>query len=208
MNIPNLLTLSRIVFLFLIVGLLALPWPGSASLAFVLFLIAAITDWADGFLARRYGLVSNFGKLMDALTDKILMVGLFVSLTVLGFFRERGGDYLDLLALFFVLLILCREFFITGLRLVAAANGVVLAAEKSGKQKTVSQILALAFLLAAPVIGKDLALFLRMDLTVLANWFHWIGFGLFVAATLLTVTSGTRYVWKYWLDLFPGGKAG
>lgn len=203
MNIPNLLTLSRIVFLFLIVALLAVPWPGSASLAFILFLIAAITDWADGYFARRYGLVSNFGKLMDALTDKILMVGLFVSLIVLDFFREW-----DLLALFFVLLILCREFFITGLRLVAAANGVVLAAEKSGKQKTVSQILAMAFLLAAYVISSDLATFFQTDLSLLANWFHWIGFGLFVAATLLTVTSGTRYILKYWLDLFPGGKAG
>lgn len=200
MNFPNLLTLSRIIFLFLIVALMALPWAGTASLAFILFLVAAVTDWADGFFARRYGLVSNFGKLMDALTDKILMVGLFVSLTVLGYFGEW-----DLLALFFVLLILCREFFITGLRLVAAANGVVLAAEKSGKQKTVSQILALAFLLAAPVIEHDLAGFFSADLTVAASWFHWIGFGLFVTATLLTVTSGTRYVMKYWRDLFPGG---
>src|SRR5699024_5232270 len=102
---------------------------------------------------------------------------------------------------FCVLLILCREFFITGLRLVAAANGIVLAAEKSGKQKTVSQILALVFLLLAPLIEFDLARALSADLAMVAAWFHWIGFGLFLVATLLTVTSGTRYVWKYWAKL-------
>lgn len=199
MNLPNLLTLSRIIFLFLIVILMAMHWPGAATLAFVLFLIAAITDWADGFFARRWKLVSNFGKLMDALTDKILMVGLFVALTVLGYFEGW-----DLLALFCVLLILCREFFITGLRLVAAANGIVLAAEKSGKQKTVSQILALAFLLLAPVLKDDLSRFFNRDFATVADGFHWIGFGLFLLATLLTVTSGTRYVWKYWAKLLPG----
>lgn len=202
MNLPNLLTLSRIIFLFLIVTLMAMNWPGAATLAFLFFLIAAITDWADGFVARKWKLVSNFGKLMDALTDKILMVGLFVALTVLDYFEGW-----ELLALFCVLLILCREFFITGLRLVAAANGVVLAAEKSGKQKTVSQILAMAFLLLAPVLENDFSRFLKSDLTAIANWFHWIGFGLFLLATLLTVTSGTRYVWKYWTELFPGGKS-
>src|SRR5690625_3195674 len=117
MNLPNLLTLSRIIFLFLIVTLMAMNWPGAATLAFLFFLIAAITDWADGFVARKWKLVSNFGKLMDALTDKILMVGLFVALTVLGYFEGW-----ELLALFCVLLILCREFFITGLRLVARSE--------------------------------------------------------------------------------------
>lgn len=200
MNFPNLLTLSRIPFLFLIVALLAFEWPGAASLAFALFVVAAVTDWADGYFARRWGIVSNFGKLMDALTDKILMVGLFVSMTVLDFFGEW-----QLLALFLVLLILCREFFITGLRLVAAAGGIVLAAEKAGKQKTVSQIVALCFLLAAPVVAKDLTALTGTDLAVLAAWIHWIGFAVFMAAAILTVTSGARYVLKYWHALFPGG---
>lgn len=200
MNVPNLLTLSRVPLLFLIAGLLAVDWPGAATLAFVLFNVAAITDWADGYFARRYGLVSNFGKLMDALTDKILMVGLFVSLTVLNFFGEWS-----VLALFLVLLILCREFFITGLRLVAAANGVVLAAEKAGKQKTVSQILALIFLLVAPVVDRDLAALADADWSLAAAWLHWIGFALFMGAALLTATSGARYVMKYWSELFPGG---
>lgn len=196
MNLPNLLTLSRIPFLFVIAALLAVSWNGSATVAFVCFIVAAITDWADGYYARRYGLVSNFGKLMDALTDKILIVGLFVSLTVL--------EFLPIWALFLVLLILCREFLITGLRLVAAANGLVLGAEKSGKQKTVSQIVALIFLLAAPVVGQDLVALTGSDWSQLAGILYWTGVGLFIFATVLTVSSGTRYLVKYWSVVFAG----
>lgn len=198
MNAPNLLTLSRVPFLFLIAALLAASWPGAATLAFFLFVVAALTDWADGYVARRRGLVSNFGKLMDALTDKVLIVGLFVALTVFG--------TLPAWAIFLVLLILCREFLITGLRLVAAANGRVLAAEKSGKQKTVSQIVALIFLLAAPMIGRDFAALSGADLAGVATVLSWIGIGLFVLATLLTVSSGIRYLAKYRHVLFEEEK--
>ncbi len=198
MNFPNLLTLSRVPFLFVIAALLGASWTGAAMLAFILFVVAAITDWADGYMARRMGLVSNFGKLMDALTDKILIVGLFVALVVF--------EYLPDWTLFLVLLILCREFFITGLRLVAAANGMVLAAEKSGKQKTVSQIVALLFLLAAPAIGHDLATWTGADLSRMAAFSDWIGLGIFVLATVLTVSSGGRYLAKYWNVLFAGDK--
>ena len=128
MNLPNLLTLSRIPILFGVVGFLYLPFLGASSLAFVLFIIGALTDWADGYYARKQGLVSNFGKLMDALTDKVFMVGLFISLLVIGILPEWTLPLL--------LLILSREFLITGLRLVAASEGVVLAAEKSVKHKT------------------------------------------------------------------------
>jgi CDP-diacylglycerol--glycerol-3-phosphate 3-phosphatidyltransferase len=108
---------------------------GASTMAFILFVIGAITDWADGYVARKQGLVSNFGKLMDALTDKVFMVGLFITMVVLG---ELPG----LWSLFLLLLILSREFLITGLRLVAASSGIILAAEKSGKHKTVSQIVS------------------------------------------------------------------
>ena len=198
MNLPNLLTLSRVPFLFAIVAMLAFPWPGSATCAFVLFIIAAVTDWLDGHFARRYRMVSNFGKLMDALTDKILMVGLFFALMTLDLMPAP-----IVLSLFLVLLILSREFFITGLRLVAAANGVVLAAEKAGKQKTVTQLLAMGFLLAAPVIGVDFARLLGTDFDAFAGVVAWIGYGLFGLAALLTVSSGTMYIVKYRDQLFP-----
>lgn len=197
MNFPNLLTLSRIPFLFLIVGLMALPWAGAASLALVLFIVAGVTDWLDGYYARRYRMISTFGKLMDALTDKILTVGLFFSMVVL--------DYLPAYFLVFVLLVMSREFFITGLRLVAAANGVVLAAEKAGKQKTVTQILALGFLLAAPMIEKDLSALFSRDLSFLSGIAYWAGAILFILATILTVSSGLIYTVKYRRELFPQG---
>ncbi len=78
-TLPNLLTLSRIPLTFLIVGLMYLDLPGAPSLAFWLFIAAAISDWLDGAIARRRGIVSNFGKFMDALTDKILVIGLMVA---------------------------------------------------------------------------------------------------------------------------------
>ena len=192
MNLPNLLTLSRIPILFGVVGFLYLPFAGANSLAFVLFIIGALTDWADGYYARKQGLVSNFGKLMDALTDKVFMVGLFISLLVIGILPEWTLPLL--------LLILSREFLITGLRLVAASEGVVLAAEKSGKHKTVSQMVAAILLLFAVVIRAD---FSEQLPSIVGDVIHWGGLGFFVLATLLTVSSGLQYMVKYW-SIFTG----
>ncbi len=192
MSLPNLLTLSRIPILFGVVGFLYLPFAGSSSLAFVLFIIGALTDWADGYYARKQGLVSNFGKLMDALTDKVFMVGLFISLLVIGILPEWTLPLL--------LLILSREFLITGLRLVAASEGVVLAAEKSGKHKTVSQMVAAILLLFAVAIRADFSERLPQ---IFGDVLHWGGLGFFVIATLLTVSSGLQYMVKYW-SIFTG----
>ena len=192
MNLPNLLTLSRIPILFGVVGFLYLSFSGSSSLAFVLFIIGALTDWADGYYARKQGLVSNFGKLMDALTDKVFMVGLFISLLVIGILPEWTLPLL--------LLILSREFLITGLRLVAASDGVVLAAEKSGKHKTVSQMVAAILLLSAVAVRADFPDQLPL---FVGDVLHWGGLGFFVIATLLTVSSGLQYMVKYW-SIFTG----
>jgi CDP-diacylglycerol--glycerol-3-phosphate 3-phosphatidyltransferase len=196
-NLPNLLTLSRIPIIFLVVALLYLPVNGASTLAFVLFVIGAITDWADGYYARKQGIVSNFGKLMDALTDKVFMVGLFITMVVLG---ELPG----LWSLFLLLLILSREFLITGLRLVAASSGIILAAEKSGKHKTVSQIVSAILLLLAIAIRKD---FPNLFPSIMGYSFegilHWAGVAFFVLAAVLTVSSGTMYMTKYW-SVFTG----
>ena len=196
MNLPNLLTLSRIPILFGVVGFLYLPFSGASSLAFALFIIGALTDWADGYYARKQGLVSNFGKLMDALTDKVFMVGLFISLLVIGILPEWTLPLL--------LLILSREFLITGLRLVAASDGVVLAAEKSGKHKTVSQMVAAILLLSAVAVRADFSE--RLPLIV-GDVLHWGGLSFFVIATLLTVSSGAQYMVKYW-SIFTGRNEG
>lgn len=193
-NLPNLLTLSRIPILFGIVALLYLPFQGASSAAFLLFVIGALTDWADGYVARKQGLVSNFGKLMDALTDKVFMVGLFISLLTLGVLPNQSPWILILL-----LLILAREFLITGLRLVAASSGIVLAAEKSGKHKTVSQIVSAILLLLSVAVRNDF----RSLPEWMGDWLHMGGLAFFVIATVLTVSSGTQYMIKYW-TVFTG----
>ena len=140
-HLPNILTLSRIPLLFIIVGLLCIDGFKSDLTAFILFVLAAASDWFDGYIARKVGAVSNFGKLMDALTDKIIMVGLFVAMLGLKCNAPAGTaeTILPQFCVFFVIIIICREFLITGLRLVAASNGLVLAAERAGKLKTALQ---------------------------------------------------------------------
>ncbi|WP_269526741.1 CDP-diacylglycerol--glycerol-3-phosphate 3-phosphatidyltransferase [Coraliomargarita parva] len=197
MNLPNLLTLSRIPILFGIVALLYAPFTGASTLAFILFVIGALTDWADGYYARKMKLVSNFGKLMDALTDKVFMVGLFITLLSVEILPEVW-------ALPLLLLILSREFLITGLRLVAASSGIVLAAEKSGKHKTVSQIVSAILLLLAMAVRSD---FPNTFPTWIGDSLHIGGLVFFVIATVLTVSSGTMYMTKYW-SIFTGQDAG
>ena len=192
MNLPNVLTLSRIQILFGIVAFLYAPFTGASTIAFVLFVVGALTDWADGYYARKQGLVSNFGKLMDALTDKVFMVGLFITLL--------AAHKLPAWTLPLLLLILSREFLITGLRLVAASSGVVLGAEKSGKHKTVSQIVAAILLLLAIAVRND---FPELLPVVAGDVLHLGGVVFFCIATLLTVSSGTQYMVKYW-SIFTG----
>ena len=192
MNLPNVLTLSRIPILFGIVAFLYAPFTGASTIAFVLFVVGALTDWADGYYALKQGLVSNFGKLMDALTDKVFMVGLFITLL--------AAHKLPAWTLPLLLLILSREFLITGLRLVAASSGVVLGAEKSGKHKTVSQIVAAILLLLAIAVRND---FPELLPVVVGDVLHLGGVVFFCIATLLTVSSGTQYMVKYW-SIFTG----
>lgn len=194
MNLPNLLTLSRIPLLFVIVGLLyAIELPFVSTLALLVFIAASITDFLDGYYARKLNIVSNFGKLMDALTDKILIVGLFIALLSFGILPHW--------TLVLLLLVVCREFLITGLRLVAAANGQILAAEKSGKQKTVSQIISVICLLLAEFVRYDLTRVVSADLSAVADWVDFAGLFFFCVAAVLTIYSGTKYLVKYW-DIF------
>lgn len=197
MSLPNLLTLSRIPILFITVGVLYMSWPGAATLAFLLFWLAGLTDILDGYFARKQGLVSNWGKLMDALTDKIFIVGMFIVLLATGLLPPW--------TIALILLIVSREFLVTGLRLVAASNGMVLAAEKAGKQKTVSQIISVGILLFVRVVENDLSVLTSMDLSRFADFLNDAGIACFILATVLTINSGVRYIIKYW-SIFSGGQ--
>ena len=186
MNTANLLTLSRLPLLLLVIGaLLLIPLQGAATAALILFVIAALTDWLDGVAARRLNQISDFGKLMDALLDKVLVVGLLTALLAV--------DILPGWTLFPVILILTREFMVTGLRLLAAARQVVLAAEKSGKIKTVLQMVSLTSLLLSVSLVNDFSSLAP----AWVSFFYWLGVVTLLLATLQTVYSGLLYFWKY-----------
>jgi CDP-diacylglycerol--glycerol-3-phosphate 3-phosphatidyltransferase len=172
--------------MFAIVGFMYCSWTGAASLAFWLFVAAAIGDWFDGYLARRRGIVSNFGKLMDALTDKIMVMGLVIAFVAQG-----------VIPVALALITLCREFLITGLRMVVAAKGVVVPADRGGKSKTLTQLIALGFLLGAPMVRRDWGTFLPWDMTRFSEGAREVGVWIFVLGTVLAVWSGWRYIARH-----------
>ena len=193
MNLPNLITLSRIPLTFTVVLLVYGEFLGAATLAFVLFIICGVTDWLDGYLARKHGVISSFGIFMDALTDKIAVLGVLVALTDARLILPGAR----ILPVMMFLLILTRDFMITGMRLMAATQGVVVAAEKGGKFKTILQIVAISALLLVPAVERDLNHYLQADLTPVLPWLRGFAFGTYAVATFLTVDSGVRYVLKY-----------
>jgi CDP-diacylglycerol--glycerol-3-phosphate 3-phosphatidyltransferase len=161
-------------------------WDGQGIAALVLFSVASITDWLDGYLARRWNLITDFGRLMDPLADKVLVAAALFYMV----YHEQA-------ALWMAVLMVAREFLITGLRGVAAAKGRVLAAEKMGKHKTISQIVAIIAALINLAWGdietllevESLGGFLREWLVEGVYWF-------FLWATLITVLSGCGYYLK------------
>lgn len=129
MNLPNSITLARLALTVVYVAAAFMNGHQAKQIAFVAFCIAAITDWLDGYLARKMNLVTNIGKLLDPLVDKILVCAAFVHLSV-----EQ------LVPFWMTVLIIAREFLVTGLRQLAMEKGEVIAADKWGKLKTIMQI--------------------------------------------------------------------
>lgn len=167
-NIPNILSLSRVFLAPIVLIFLTLriktrviyfePWEIDVSigdlLAVTVFIIAAITDSLDGYIARRFKLVTNLGKFIDSLADKVLVIAALLALIEL-----------NRLPSWMVMVIVTREFVVTGLRLVAAAQGIVIAASPGGKLKTFSQIIAI-ILLILNFPGRMVAMWIAMILTV------------------------------------------
>ncbi|GAK10985.1 CDP-diacylglycerol--glycerol-3-phosphate 3-phosphatidyltransferase [Geomicrobium sp. JCM 19039] len=183
MNLPNQITIARICFIpvFMIVFLYPFQW-GAVSLfgtevpvhhlvAALIYAFAALTDWVDGYIARSRNLVSNFGKFLDPLADKLLVTAALLSLIEL-----------DLLPAWMAVIILTREFAVTGMRLVAAADGTVIAASSLGKWKTVFQMVAIFFLMVHNAPFESIGI-------PFADFLMWM-------AVLLTIVSGIDYFWK------------
>src|ERR1700757_4109019 len=137
MNWANRLTLSRLLLTVVFVLALNSSWQYGRTLALVVFLLAVVSDFVDGEIARRYGIVTNFGKLMDPLVDKIMVAAAFISLVPLKAVPAWAATT-----------VVARDFLITGLRLMATAKGRILPAESLGKQKTSWQIVTVIFFLA------------------------------------------------------------
>ena len=171
MNLPNKLTIARMCMVPLFMIALMMNTPASRLIATVIFALASLTDMLDGQIARKYNMVTNFGKLMDPLADKVLTAAAMICLVELG----------DLSA-WIAVVIIFREYLITGLRSVAASENIVVAANIWGKVKTVCQMIALMLLMVKPQI---------IDLCGIN-----IGLWLMYVAVALTIYSGLDYVLK------------
>ncbi len=201
-HLPNIITMSRLVFLVVIAVLAFQDWTGCATLVFFLCLAASISDWLDGYIARRCGYVTNFGKLMDAIADKLMVVGLFFVLIVNGLLHDNIG-WLKTTAWVILWATILRDLVITGIRMIAARKGVVLAADKMGKRKTIWQSTSICVLFFVPIIDKDLAF---LHLPAYLSDFVWVnGVLYYLLGGALAISSGVLYVVRY-LPHLKGGK--
>ena len=175
MNLPNKLTIVRMILIIPFVVILLTGCFGAYSklIALIIFCLASLTDLLDGKIARKYNLVTNFGKFMDPLADKVLVNSAFVCLVELGMMPAWA-----------VIVILAREFIISGFRLVASDNGIVIAASMWGKVKTVFQML--------------LVILLLLDIPTLCGLqsFGIVNTVVMYIAIILTIVSLIDYVWK------------
>lgn len=168
LNAADKITLLRVAAVPIIVVLLYFPTPTTCAAASIIFILACLTDMFDGMVARRYNLVSSFGKFLDPLADKILVGSVLVMLVGM----ENSG-----VPAWVVIIILAREFMVTGLRAMASEKGIVMAADKLGKIKTVLQIAALIpLILHYPVLGFDpvfpgaILLYMALAMTIVSGW--------------------------------------
>jgi CDP-diacylglycerol--glycerol-3-phosphate 3-phosphatidyltransferase len=165
MNLPNKITIARIVMIpFFIVAVL-IDFPYHEYVATLIFVVASLSDMVDGYLARSRNLVTDFGKFMDPLADKLLVCSALICLVEV-----------HLVYSWVVIIIIAREFAVTGLRTLAASDGIVIAASKWGKAKTISQMIAITLLLLYPI-----------------PYFQLVGTVIMYIALVLTIISGVDY---------------
>ncbi len=191
MNLPNKLTLIRVVMIPLFILFFYLQFTAHYFVALAVFALASFTDYLDGHIARKYKLITNLGKFLDPVADKILVASvMIVMLTVPEFFALYLGGWALIAAGCCVAVILARELLVGGFRMVAADAGIVIAADKIGKFKTVSQMISLILLLTWAGFYGFFADSLAVEIL------NYVGLGFFAIATLLTVISGINYVVK------------
>ncbi len=182
LNLPNLLTLTRILLIPVFVILFATPTPDRSLSAAVIFAVAAVTDLLDGYLARRSGQVTALGKLLDPIADKLLVLSALILLV-----------NVDRVSALVAILIIAREVAVTGVRAIAASEGMIIAAETTGKYKMALQVVAIVLLILE---GTGLA--------ELGNM-HLAGTVTLYLSLVLGYVSGGQYVWNFWKQVVAKG---
>ncbi|PWU17762.1 MAG: CDP-diacylglycerol--glycerol-3-phosphate 3-phosphatidyltransferase [Verrucomicrobia bacterium] len=194
MNLPNKLTVSRFIFTIAFLAVMFSEVRFHETISLALFIASGVTDFLDGEIARRRRLITNFGVLMDPLADKIMVCSAFIAFVGRGWIPASTG-----VATGMVVIIVARELAITGLRLLAASRHVVLAAERYGKHKTISQIVAIIALLVLHAYG-DWGAFGQVvfgwTLFKQKPWVYSFAEAAMWISVTLTLTSGWLYLWK------------
>jgi len=184
MNWANRLTLSRLLLTVIFVAALNSSWQYGRTVALIVFLLAGISDFVDGEIARRYSIVTNFGKLMDPLVDKIMVAAAFISLVPLKAVPAWAATT-----------VVARDFLITGLRMMASSRGKILPAEMLGKQKTSWQVVTVIFFLTLLSLA-ELRYVNETSIWWLRAW-NQAGPVLVGITVALTIFSAVAYAWRH-----------
>jgi len=184
MNLPNKLTLARFIMTPVFLAMMVIDFPHHYAAALLVFILASLTDWLDGKIAREKNLVTNMGKFLDPLADKALTTAAYIGLVQVVSNRSLS---------WMLFLVLVREFAVTSVRLMAAKDGVVVAASFAGKLKTVMQMVSIIFALTYLEVKRYSFICDIPNLKVVCAWatliLLWIG-------VIATVVSGIQYVWQ------------
>jgi CDP-diacylglycerol--glycerol-3-phosphate 3-phosphatidyltransferase len=182
LNIPNLLTFTRILLIPVFVVLFSTPDSDRSLMAAIVFVVAAVTDMLDGYLARKSGQVTKLGKLLDPIADKLLVLSALILLV-----------NVDRVSALVAILIIARELGVTGIRAIAAGEGMIIAAETTGKYKMALQVVAIVMLILEGT-----------SLVGLGN-LHLAGIVTLYLSLVLGYVSGGQYVWSFWKQVVAKG---
>ena len=188
MNLPNLLTILRVIMTFVAVELLCIDIRFFALASFIIYCAAGATDWFDGYLARKYNIVTTFGKFMDALSDKIMVVSMFMALFAFNLY-----SWFTVPALFCAIVSITREFYVSGIRMLASKEGIVMAAETLGKYKAAFQMYSIGAILCAHSLDIDFG----AGNSLFFNFAFYSGIATLVISTALSILSGYSYGSRY-----------
>ena len=188
MNLPNLLTILRVIMTFVAVVLLCIDIRFFALASFIIYCAAGATDWFDGDLARRYNIVTTFGKFMDALSDEIMVVSMFMALFAFNLY-----SWFTVPALFCAIVSITREFYVSGIRMLASKEGIVMAAETLGKYKAAFQMYSIGAILCAHSLDIDFG----AGNSLFFNFAFYSGIATLVISTALSILSGYSYGSRY-----------